>query len=125
VLFALAVGEDWRQIGGQEPHGTWEIHPTTPWNYSLEIDPADPDAALRAETAPVTGSIFSPEGSPIRLHGRARIVPQWVLEHGAAAAPPPSPCAGLEPAADVTLLPYGAARLRVTDLPWHRRTDAD
>ncbi|HEX3813514.1 MAG TPA: beta-L-arabinofuranosidase domain-containing protein [Mycobacteriales bacterium] len=125
VLFALAVGEDWRQVGGQEPHGTWEIHPTAPWNYSLELDPADPDAALRVETTPVAGSVFSTDGAPIRLHGRARIVPRWTLEHGAAAAPPPSPCPGTGPAVEATLLPYGAARLRVTDLPWHRPTDTE
>jgi hypothetical protein len=39
------------------------------------------------------------------------------MEHGAAAAPPEHDGAG--PSTEVTLLPYGAARLRVTDLPWH------
>jgi len=117
LVFALAVTEEWRQIGGQEPYGDWEVHPLTPWNYSLEIDLESP--ALTVERRSTADAVFTPEGAPIRLHGRATVVPQWTFRHGAADTPPTSPCPGDGAARDVVLLPYGAARLRVTELPWH------
>lgn len=117
IVYALAIEEDWRQIGGTEPYGDWEIHPTGPWNYSLLLDPEDPGKSLKLETTPIRDTVFSPDRAPIRMYGQARRIPDWKLEHGAAAPPPES--AGEGPPTDVTLLPYGAARLRITDLPWH------
>jgi len=40
LLYALGLGEEWRQINTDDPqrqlpHADWEIHPTTPWNYAL------------------------------------------------------------------------------------------
>ena len=36
LVFSLAIGEDWRQVGGEPPHATWEVHPTTAWNYAID-----------------------------------------------------------------------------------------
>ncbi len=118
LVFALAIEEDWRQIGGEEPYGDWEVHPAGAWNYSLAIDPDAPD--LTELTSTMDGPPFTVAGAPIRLRGRATQIPQWTLEHGAAAPPPTSPCPGEGAEQEVTLLPYGAARLRVTEIPWHR-----
>lgn len=119
IVFAMAVGEHWRQVGGQEPYGNWEVHPAGAWNCSVELDPRQPERTLRVETGTLGGPVFTPGGAPIRLRGRGRIVPQWQFAHGTAAAPPPSPCPGEGPGRDVVLLPYGAARLRVTEMPWY------
>ena len=42
LLLALQVGEQWRQTGGTLPAADWEVLPTTPWAYALDLDPADP-----------------------------------------------------------------------------------
>lgn len=117
IVYALAVAEDWRQIGGTEPYGDWEVHPASPWNYSLHVDPADPERTLEVASLPIRDTVFSPDNAPVRIRAKARRIPEWGMEHGAAAAPPEHDGAG--PSTEVTLLPYGAARLRVTDLPWH------
>jgi hypothetical protein len=36
LVFSLAVPEKWTTIGGEEPHATYEVHPTAPWNYAIE-----------------------------------------------------------------------------------------
>ena len=41
------------------------------------------------------------------LHVKGRLVPDWTLEHGAAAAPPPSPVTTTGASEDLTLIPYG------------------
>lgn len=97
LVFSLPIGEDRRQIGGEEPHATWEIHPTTAWNYALDTQN------------------IQVSHDPIRLHLQGRRIP-WTLEHGAAAAPPTSPVATGE-LEDLTFVPYGSTTLRVTELP--------
>ncbi|WP_219416478.1 beta-L-arabinofuranosidase domain-containing protein [Pseudonocardia nigra] len=124
LVFALAVGEDWRQVGGEPPHADWEVRPTTPWNYALEFDPDEPGTAVHVEHLPVGTRPFAPDGAPVRLHVRGRRVAGWELEHGAAAAPPPSPVRPAGPLEDLVLLPYGCTNLRVTELPWSTVEDA-
>ncbi len=127
LVFARAVGESWQRIDGVDPHTSWEVHPAEPWNHALELDPAAPEAGLDLERREVGERPFSPEGAPIRLRARARRLPAWMLRHGAADAPPPSPVAEVEldgESEQVELLPYGSVRLRVSELPWAPRPSA-
>jgi hypothetical protein len=116
LVYSLLIGEDWRQIGGQAPHGDWEVHPTTPWNYGLQLG-SDPAGSLSVESRTPGACPFSPEGAPVRLKAQGRRVPEWALERNAAAPPPASPVRSQEPLEGVTLIPYGCANLRVTEFP--------
>jgi DUF1680 family protein len=125
LVFALPVGEEWRKlrewgwqgIEGRYANADWEVYPTTPWNYALALDPARPDEAISFEYRPVGDAPFTREGAPVLARVSARRVPGWELAHGAAAPPPPSPVASDAPIEELTLVPYGCARLRVTELP--------
>jgi hypothetical protein len=37
LVYSLRIGEAWRLLRGELPHADWEVHPTTPWNYALQI----------------------------------------------------------------------------------------
>jgi uncharacterized protein len=117
LLLALQIGEAWRQIGGEAPAADWEVHPTTPWAYALDLDPANPEADLTVERRPLVGGPFSPERAPLVVRARGRRLPDWGLERGAAAPPPRSPARSSEPLEAFTLLPYGATGLRLGELP--------
>jgi hypothetical protein len=121
LTFALHVGEDWRKLprpDRTEPFVDWEVYPTTPWNYALAADPARPEAALRLERRGPVGPLpFGHADPPLVLRGRGRRVPGWGLADNSAGPVPASPVAVDAPEEDLTLVPYGCARLRVTELP--------
>lgn len=116
VLYSLQVSERWRLLQGPLPVADWEILPAGPWNYALELDPAHPEESLEL-AAGRPGCVFCPggEGPTLRVWGRR--LPGWGLESSAAAAPPPSPVRSSEPRERLVLAPYGALKLRMTELP--------
>jgi len=128
LVFSLRIGESWSKLRQTGPVSDWEVFPTSPWNYGLRLDPANPAASFQAEEAPVARQPFSERSPPVVLTVRARRLPQWVMVDDSAGPPPASPVARqagdfkdgmLHPPEDetLTLIPYGAARLRVTSFP--------
>ncbi len=117
LVFSLSIAEDWKKIAGEEPHADWEVFPKTPWNYGLALDETRLSKSVAVETRAVAGNPFNPSEAPVLLHVKGRRIPQWDLEKNAAAAPPPSPVSSSEPLETLTLIPYGAAKLRITEFP--------
>jgi hypothetical protein len=60
---------------------------------------------------------FSHDGAPIELTVLGRRLPAWEMVDGSAAAPPQSPVRTATPPESLTLVPYGAAKLRITAFP--------
>jgi len=117
LVYSLKIGADWKKLRGVEPFADWEVEPATPWNYALELDPADLAKSLRFEERPVGALPFSTDGAPVVAHARGRRLPGWTLEKNAAAPPPESPVTSDQPLEDLLLIPYGCTDLRVTEFP--------
>ncbi|MBM4030386.1 MAG: transcriptional initiation protein Tat [Planctomycetes bacterium] len=119
LAFSLKIGEEWRKYGS-DPWPGFEVFPTTPWNYGLELDPANPEKSIEVEPVnkPVSLQPFTPEAAPITLRAKARKVPQWGFDrHALCATLQPSPAFTSEPLEEVTLIPMGCARLRISVFP--------
>jgi hypothetical protein len=118
LAFSLKIGERWSRNGGTDAFPEQEVFPTTPWNYGLVLtgDPARDFEIVRKPAPP--GTPFTPESAPIELRVKAQRIPAWTLDtHGLAAALQPSPIKSGEPVETVTLVPMGAARLRISMFP--------
>jgi hypothetical protein len=117
LVFSLKIGEDWRKVKGQEPHADWEVHPTTPWNYALVVDPKNPAASISVEERPVGPMPLSPDGAPVVLSVKGRRIPEWKLVAGSAGPVPESPVRSAGGEETLILIPYGSTSLRLTLFP--------
>ncbi|HEY3413420.1 MAG TPA: beta-L-arabinofuranosidase domain-containing protein [Armatimonadota bacterium] len=112
LVFALQMGEEFRKLKGEEPHADWEVFPTTPWNYALDVK-----AGFTTETRPLGPVPFAPESAPVVLHAKAKRLPGWDLVENSAGPLPQSPVTSEEPLEDVLLIPYGSTNLRIGEFP--------
>jgi hypothetical protein len=113
LVFSLRIGEDWRKLRDKAPAADWEVHPTTPWNYALDSNLS----RMKVRLNPIGDYPFSPEGAAVSIEAQGRRLPAWGLEDASAAPPPVSPVSTAERAESITLIPYGAAKLRITAFP--------
>lgn len=117
LTFSLRIGAMWKQIGGEIPHADYEVHPTTKWNYALILDTKHPEKTLEVTEKPVRMPCFSEMNAPVTITAKARELSSWTMEGASAAPPPLSPVKTGTPVEDITLIPYGSAKLRITEFP--------
>lgn len=121
LTFSLKIEERWQKYGNRNPQWPeWEVYPGSAWNYGLEIDPAHPDKSIqvRKKAGPLASNPFTPQTNPIELRAQARRIPAWKMDAlNMVGKLQPSPVKSSEPLETVTLIPMGAARLRISSFP--------
>jgi hypothetical protein len=117
LVFSYGIGEDWVKLRERGMTADWQVFPTTEWNYALEIDETDPAKSIEVRESPVGEAPFSRKQAAVTLKVKGRKLPEWRAEDGAANPVPKSPVASAQPAESLTLIPYAAAKLRITAFP--------
>jgi hypothetical protein len=122
LVYSLKLGEEWTHVNTDKPHrelphADFEVRPTTPWNYGLQLSEDTLPADVTFEERPVGDRPFSPEGAGMIAKVRGRRLPQWRMQHGWAAEVPPDPQASQAPLEELALLPSGCTHIRVTEFP--------
>jgi len=117
LAFALRIGSSWKIINGKAPAADYEVTPLTKWNYALVTDKAHPEKTFGVKTKNIKMPCFSEENSPVTISVKARELPAWGMDGASAAPPPKSPVTATNPIEKVELIPYGAAKLRITEFP--------
>jgi DUF1680 family protein len=117
LVFSYGIGEAWVKLRDRGLTADWQVYPTTQWNYALAVNPEAKTHDITAVEKEITDRPFSAQKAPVQLRVRARKAPDWRAEEGVANPVPQSPVASTEPEESITLVPYAAAKLRVTAFP--------
>jgi hypothetical protein len=135
LTFSLKIGEHYLQKESEETavrNSKWqkdvdtrawpsfEIHPTTAWNYGLILNREYPETSFTIERKnwPEDNFPFNVASAPIILKTTGRKIPEWTLdEYGLAGELHDSPVKSDEPDEPIELIPMGAARLRISSFP--------
>lgn len=116
LVFSYPIGEDWVKLRTRGMTADWQVFPSSPWNYALALDESTTQK-IAVEESPVGASPFALTGAAVKLKVPARKVPGWQAVDGVADPVPQSPIASEEPEETITLVPYAAAKLRITAFP--------
>ncbi|MCM1221365.1 MAG: glycoside hydrolase family 127 protein [Lachnospiraceae bacterium] len=112
LVYSFHPEEEWRQIhkdvaGREYPHCDYEVYPVSDWQFAIISDEAV------FESDELKGRPFYPNETPVRLKVQGAEYP-WELKDGCA-YPAKNAEAGSE--RTLTLIPYGATNLRITEFP--------
>lgn len=120
LTFSLKIEENYVQEGGTEEWPAWEIFPASAWNYGLILsqENANNSFEIVKKEFPENDMPFTHEGTPIEIKAKGKLIPEWVMDENSLVNElPMSPVKSLESEADITLIPMGAARLRISSFP--------
>jgi hypothetical protein len=110
----------WQATADPSEWPSYEISPLSSWNYGLIFDPSDFTASFEVvkRTWPNDDFPFTTASVPLAVKVKGAKIPEWKIdEHGLCAFVPQSPVPAGEPVEEITLIPMGAARLRISAFP--------
>jgi len=114
LQFSLRITENWSNVnGGTAQWPQWQVDPGSAWNYGLV-----PGATINVATGGDVNDPFSQANAPIVLTASAQVITDWQADSQQVVTPlVTGPVAASGPVEQVSLIPMGAARLRITSFP--------
>lgn len=111
-----AIGDSkWQENADASTWPTFEIYPASPWNYALL---SDSPITIERKEWPSDNNPFTLAGVPIEFKAKGRLVPSWQIDkYGLCDVLPYENAKKSDQTDDITLVPMGAARLRITSFP--------
>lgn len=116
-----AIGDSrWQPTADPKKWPSYEIYPASEWNYGLVMDKAHPEKSFTVvkKAWPKDNNPFSNPNAPIVLKAKGKKIDSWGIDqYGLCGVLPQSPVKTEAPATELTLVPMGGARLRISAFP--------
>ncbi|HQQ97178.1 MAG TPA: glycoside hydrolase family 127 protein [Cyclobacteriaceae bacterium] len=109
----------WQENADPTKWPSFEILPDSPWNYALNIpENSGGQFVVVKKPWPQDNYPFTVTAAPVEIKTRGRKIPGWTMDqYGLCAELPASPVSSTEPEEEITLVPMGTARLRISAFP--------
>jgi len=120
LAYSLKIEHQRSQYGDNPKWPAYEIFPNSPWNYGLIVNLKKPEKSFQVikSNKPLAAQPFTVDGTSVQLLAKGKRIPQWQLEDNGLIGPlPQSPLHSDQPVEDITLIPMGCARLRLSVFP--------
>jgi hypothetical protein len=114
LVFSLDIGQDWLKLRDRGMTADWQVYPSSEWNYAISGDDVRQIEVAESE---IGSSPFAQKETPVRLRAKGRRLSGWRAVDGVADPVPASPVSTDSKEETLTLVPYGAAKLRITAFP--------
>ncbi len=118
---STAMGDSqWQKSADPSKWPSFEIHPGSDWNYALLVNRRQLNNSFEIvkKDWPEDNYPFRADSVPIEIQAKGQKVPSWTIDQYGLCAPLPTSPISLEtPVDNITLIPMGAARLRITSFP--------
>lgn len=116
-----AIGDSkWQEQADPAKWPSFEIFPANDWNYGLLLNEQSLDKQFTVvrKNWPKDNNPFTQANVPIVLKAKGKQIPAWTIDqYGLCGLLPQSPVATSTPVTELTLVPMGAARLRIASFP--------
>ncbi|MGC8744739.1 MAG: beta-L-arabinofuranosidase domain-containing protein [Verrucomicrobiia bacterium] len=120
LTFSLQIKERWSPYGKNPVWQEWEVFPESPWNYGLALDEKSLEKTFKVvkKAGALAKQPFTAETTPIEIVALGQKIPEWQMDNlQLVGLLQPSPAYTEQPLEVITLIPMGAARLRITAFP--------
>ncbi len=108
----------WQEHADADKWPSYEIFPASDWNYGLVLDSGIRSFTLKRRDWPADNDPFTNAAAPIVIQAKGRQIPDWkVDQYGLCGVLPQSPVHTDSPIVELTLVPMGGARLRISAFP--------
>lgn len=116
-----AIGDShWQPGADPEKWPTYEIYADSPWNYALVVPEENPFADFKVVKRewPSDNQPFTVDAVPLEVVASGRKIPSWGIDDTGLTGVLPSDRARRSDVKEqITLIPMGAARLRISSFP--------
>jgi uncharacterized protein len=116
LVFSLDPGQSWVKLRDRGLTADWQVYPQRSWNYALLADERSA-AQIDVVESTVGSKPFAARAAAVKLKLRGRRIDAWRSEDGVAAPVPNGLQSSNLPLEMLELIPYAAAKLRITAFP--------
>ncbi len=140
LYYSLRIEKEYRSVKlnydnfGYKGSIDWEIYPKSNWNYGIFADLEQPEISFEVIESEISDYPFADRGDmiwsddsaryivwtsdpPVMIKTRGIRIPEWGMRNNSADIPPLSPIESTGEPEMITLVPYGSAKLRITEFP--------